>query len=323
MAKNSAAVGLALKADPSEPLRVLVAWSPTNGSSESLEVAAWLARTTPVRLRVLSTFIQPWGGTSLNKTGGKYKKWLREETNAVERAVKDALTERGIDKNAWAKRYSVVVDGADRPQLITDAAQDFNADVILLSPSHSAPKNRVFAGSTADALLHYSPVTLGLTPRRVKLSKHGVTRINFAYTNERGKKTDPALHTAATLAARFGVPLRILAFSPTGLVRAPMNDKLDVAKELTSDWREHSLALLDVARDAVFDAHPELDVTTDIGSGKGWRGAVDSLKWKKGDLMFLGSNPMGAFSRVFIGSTATELLPHLSVPVLVHPVQRP
>ena len=69
----------------------------------------------------------------------------------------------------------------------------------------------------------------------------------------------------------------------------------------------------------VAERFPELPITTEIGTGHGWSGAVDSLKWKKGDLMCLGSSPMGPFERVFIGSTATELLPHVRVPVLVRP----
>ena len=64
---------------------------------------------------------------------------------------------------------------------------------------------------------------------------------------------------------------------------------------------------------------PELDVTSEIGSGAGWGGAVDSLKWKKGDLMLMASTPQGPIARVFLGSTATELLPHIRVPILVHP----
>ncbi|MDU7511104.1 MAG: universal stress protein, partial [Corynebacterium sp.] len=42
-------------------------------------------------------------------------------------------------------------------------------------------------------------------------------------------------------------------------------------------------------------------------------------KWKKGDLMLMASTPQGPIARVFLGSTATELLPHIRVPILVHP----
>ncbi|APT93474.1 universal stress protein [Corynebacterium phocae] len=311
-------LGLENRTDPSQPLRVLAVWDPRNADSESLRVAAWLSHSTRVKVRVVTTFSQPWG----SKQGKKYRAWLRAESQAVETAVRDALETEGIEKSALAKKFSVFVAGSSRAQLLSDAAAKFNADILLLPSSQSAAKNRILAGSTADALLHYSPVTLGLTPRAVKLSKHGISRVNFAYTDETGNADDPALRAAAAFASRLGVALRILAFSPAGLAQTPLNANLDVAKKLTSDWRERSLGLLDVARDITGEAHPELDISAEVGSGSGWRGAVDSLKWKKGDLMVLGSHPMGAFARVFIGSTATELLPHMRVPVLVHPVAR-
>lgn len=273
----------------------------------------------PVEVQVVSTLIHPWGATSLSKLGKKYKKWFKSEAAAVERATKDALLAAGVDKKHWAKKVSVLKEGSNPPLLLTDAADQFGAQLILLNPRSGAPKNRILAGSTADALLHYSPVTVGLPPRDAKLSKHGVTRVNFAYTEEGGRCDDPALLVAARCAEMWDVPLRIVAFSPDGLVSAPMDDRLDVAKKLSAEWREQSLGLLDVARDEILSKHPGLDVSTEVGSGLGWQGAVDSLKWKKGDLMMLGSTPLGPFARVFIGSTATEILPHLHVPVLIHP----
>ena len=302
-----------------EPLRILAVWSPSSNTMDSLRFAAWLGRTTPIEIQVASTLIHPWGQASLSKLGGKYKKWLKEQTDAVAEVTKDALADAGIDKQYWAEEYSILLEGSNRPQLLTDAAARFGADLILLNAHHGASKHRILAGTTADALLHYSPVTVGMPPRHAKLSKHGVTRVSFGYTEEGGTHDDPALHTAARIATRWNVPLRILAFSPDGLVRAPMNDRLDVAKELAQEWREKSLGLLDLARDKVLESYPALEVTAELGSGLGWKGAVDSLKWKKGDLMLLGSTPLGPFTRVFIGSTAKELLPHLKIPVLIHP----
>lgn len=92
-----------------------------------------------------------------------------------------------------------------------------------------------------------------------------------------------------------------------------------MALKLAAEWLEDSLAMLDRARDSIQEKFPDLDVTSEIGSGAGWGGAVDSLKWKKGDLMLMASTPQGPIARVFLGSTATELLPHIRVPILVHP----
>ncbi len=319
MAKKSShpAEGQSSSEDRIPPLRVLVSWSPSSTGTEAIEFAAWLARSTPVQIRVVSTISQPLTVTSLSKLSGSYKQWFKKERATCERTVKQALDGAGVDKDQLDKNVSVLLAGPSRPQLLEQAATDFNAHVILLGANQSAPKGRFFSGSTADALLHYSPLPVGLTPRGIKLSKHGVTRINFAFT-ELGRADDPALRHAACIAQRGGIPLRILAFSAKGLVDVP----LEYSPTFPSDapnWREHSLSLLDRAHDFIAEAFPEISVTTDIGSGHGWSGAVDSLKWKKGDLLCLGSSPMGPIERVFIGSTATELLPHVGVPVLVCP----
>lgn len=302
--------------------RILISWTPASGGTEPIEYAAWLARTTKIEVRVVSAFVQPWHEVSMQKLGGKYHKWFAQEAKACKQAVKSTLQAAGIARDQWNKDYSVLMDGPSKPQLLTQAAEDFEADLVLLGTNQGAAKGRFVAGSTADSLLHHSPIPVGLTPRAVKLSKHGVTRLNFAMTEEQGSNDLPALLDAAQLATQWKVPLRIVVFSSHGLVAAPIHDKLDVALELTSQWREHSLGRLDIAREKVGEQFPDLEIRTEIGSGKGWRAAVDSLKWKKGDLICLGSTPMGAIERVFIGSRATELLPHLSVPIIVWPSRK-
>lgn len=321
MAKKHSSVR-ELLADPSHPLRLLVSWSPQSPGTEVLDFCASLAQSTPVRIRILTTTVQPWGTASLTKLGGKFKKWLRAEAEASEKAAKRALEAAGIERNNWAKRFSVFATGPSHPILVTEAAADFRADLILLSPNQSAPKNKVMAGSSADTLLHFSPVTLGLTPRGLKPSKHGVTQVNFAFTDANSQEDYSALFASAALASRWQVPLRIVVFIPTGISPASLNTKIDVVLESISRLQEEALALLDRARDAVAAEYPEVETLTGLGMGQGWGAAVSSLKWKKGDIMCLGSNPMSPLERVFIGSTATELLPHLSVPVLVHPVVR-
>lgn len=315
-----------LQKDPGAPIRILVSWSPHSTGNEAIEFAAWLGRTMPIQVRVVSTLFQPWGSTSFSKLGGKYKKWFKAEAAACDETVRHELTAAGIDQKYWDKKPSVLVDGPSRPNLLTEMAADFGADAILLGPNQAAPKGRFFAGSTADTLLHYSPVPLGLVPRGIKLSKHGVTRVNFALTdrselggdNDRADNEKNSLLAAAHLADSWNTPLRILAFSANGLFQTPLHDKIDISK-LASEWREDSLSMLDRARDCVLDAFPQLEVTSAIGTGSGWAGAVDALKWKKGDLVCLASVPQGALARVFLGSTATALLPHMRVPVLVRP----
>ena len=194
------------KEDPNDPVRLLVSWSPSSTGTEAIEYAAWLARSTKVCIRVISTISVPRATTVFTKHGGKYKKWFKKEQAECEQSVLAALKAAGVDNSQLDERPSVLLAGPSRPQLLTEMATEFCADAILLGANQSAPKGKFFAGSTADALLHFSPIPLGLTPRDIKLSKHGVTRINFAFT-ERGDSEDPALLHAARLANTWKLPL--------------------------------------------------------------------------------------------------------------------
>lgn len=310
----------------STSLRVLVSCRPEESpggkagkQNESVfEFAAWLARTTDVRVRGVTTFVRPWPSSSISKLGGKYQKWFHNLSTYYTERTTAGFKDAGVPRAHWDEHLSVFADGPSESVLLTQAAEDFGAHLILLGSAAAAPKGRFLAGSTADALLHSSPVPLGLVPRGVRLSKKGVTRVNFAFTSE-NEGPDAGLSYAADLAASWGLPLRILAFSPRGIADSPVSDKLDLSTELSTEWREHTLAMLDRVRDEVLSGSPALQVDSEIGSGWGWNGAIDALKWKKGDLLCLGSHRTDAISRVFVGSETMEIIRNSPVPTIIYP----
>lgn len=297
--------------------RILIAWSPQASGTESIDVAAWIARTTDVELRVATTLLRPWPSPSIAKMGGKYKKWFKKECNALDKTVTSHLTAAGIPESAFADPVSVLLDGTNEPQLLAQAAKKFNASVIVLGSGSAAPKGRFRAGTTADTLLNSSTTPLGLAPRAPKLSKRGITRINFAYVDEH--ISDAAIRAAA-LAENLGAELRILAISPTGLGDALTGKDLHIPTELAHEWRENSFAALDRITDTIHEHHPGITITTDIGSGIGWSGALDAIKWKKGDLLTFASTPTPTLERVLGGSQTAEILKHVQVPVLMLPI---
>jgi hypothetical protein len=46
---------------------------------------------------------------------------------------------------------------------------------------------------------------------------------------------------------------------------------------------------------------------------------MDGLDWHRQDVLIVGSSPTGAFSRIFLGSSAGKIVRHASVPVIVVP----
>ena len=329
--------------DPSpdaDPLRILVAWRPDADGTEALEFAAWLARTTIVQVRVVMTYVRIWPTSSRNKTSSKYKKWHRHQSERYAKKVTSALQEAGLDDEPHVSRIDFFttlagyvhwrltgrrvlgVGDASGMFPIDSQTRDYDADLLVLGTNATAPKGRFRAGSTAETLLHSSPHPVALTPRAVKLSKRGVTRINMAFLESDYTQHTQLLHFAAQLADRWGVPLRLVAFSPMGLTKTSDKISADIARTISDEWHEQALGMLDRARDSVMENVPDLDVSTAIGAGSGWGGAVDALKWKKGDLICLDSVERGPIERVFIGSTEAEFLRHVQAPVLLNPAPR-
>ncbi|MDK8511530.1 universal stress protein [Corynebacterium bovis] len=311
----------ATTADPRSPrpLRILVTWRPESTGTECADYAAWLARTQPVVVRTVTVISRVWSPQPNGRTNSDFERWLAAESTACAASARDALRAAGVPASMIdPDQPSVVeIDHSETTALIS-AAEDFGADLMLLGSHPAAPRGRFRIGSTADALLHCAPLPLGLAPRQPKLSKRGVTRVNCSYVDT--EQSHQALRHAADLAHRWGVPLRLVAFSPRGATMYPTEVSFDESSDMMVEWREQALALLDRGRDRALERHGDLHVLTETGSGYGWSGAMNALKWKKGDLLVLGSSVLGDFNRVFIGPSTNQIVRHSPAPVLISPV---
>lgn len=300
------------------PLRILMAWSPETDADETAQCVAWIARTQPVVVRTATVISRAWSDQPNAQQRDAYDDWVARESKANAAAAQKALFAAGVPASMLDEELpSVVMVDHSETMAIINAAQEFEADILLIGSHPAAPRGRYRIGSTADALLHCSPVPLGLSPRDPRLSKRGVTRVNCAYVDT--EQSHQALRTASDLAARWQVPLRLVAFSPRGATmhptQVPFNDN-----SMMIEWREQALALLDRGRDRALSRHPNLVVHAETGSGYAWSGAINALKWKKGDLLVLGSSALGDFNRVFIGPSTNQILRFSPVPVLLSPV---
>ena len=301
-----------------KPLRVVVGWDAQN--TEAIEFAAWLGRSLPVKVKVLSAVEGTW---KKPLSGKKYKRWFRDRAQEFELQAKRVLKAH-IPRDQWAKDFAELAERTDVAGSLYSCAADFSADMIVLGSRVKTQKSRFRPSSTADELMHSSPVPLGLAPRGVKLSRKGITRVTYALI-ESSKSAQPrdegrfsGLPYAATLACVLGVPLRIIAFSPQ-----EQTDDLSLAAE----WNESTLGLLDRARDQAYGVASAMgptcadnfDVHSFVASGKGWKRSIDSVKWKKGDLLCMGSHPSDQLKRVFVGSREGEFIRFAPVPVIIHP----
>ena len=61
------------------------------------------------------------------------------------------------------------------------------------------------------------------------------------------------------------------------------------------------------------------DVVLQAATGNGWDDAIDAADWLEGDLLGIGTSPVGGIARVFLGSHGSKILRHSPVPFLVLP----
>ncbi|MBV7294323.1 universal stress protein [Corynebacterium sp. TAE3-ERU12] len=297
-------------------LRITVAWRPGGAGQENLTFAAWLAQTCRVEIQFVAIIARGWPLTSLARTSDT-DSWVQELTKSTRKHILKAAKHAGLRKGALADEPVLIYESTSEAAEICRAAEDFNADLIVLGSHHNAPEGHFRAGSAADAMLHYSPKPLAVVPGTPHLSKRGVTRVTCSYIDT--PQSHIALEKAADLARAWEVPLRLVAFTPSGASMYPDAGHFGTADDLMVEWHEQAMGLLDRGRDRAQTRHPDLRIHTEVGSGNGWEGAVASVKWKKGDLMVLGSSTLGPFGRVFIGSSTNQLLRYLTVPTLITP----
>jgi len=296
--------------DSDAPLRVLVAWHPNASGNEALEFAAWLCRTTPTVVRTVTIVVRPW--LTLSKLSSKYEKQLAKEAHRAKAQAKKALTAAGVPEECWDRPVHTLVDGSSQPALLNEQAAEFNASLILFGSQGAAQKGSFRANSTVEALLHSSPYALGLTPRGPKLAKHGVKRLTVAFTSMQPE--EDTLATAVNLATRLDVPMRVLA-----ILREDVDTPTSLQSELQHSSREDALSFLDKLHDEIVDKHQNMSIETELAYGPNVADAMETPRWKKGDLLLIGSTPIGALERVFVGSAAGEILRNIKTPAIVIP----
>lgn len=319
--------------------RILLAWRPGDGApdtagADAAATAAWLARSGPVLVRPVSVIPRVWPeGDGEDHLGRAFGDWAAAESAACLEDAVTALRDAGLPEDSIDTTYragssvpGTPTDGEDvllshsETTALIDAATDFGADCILIGPRNGAPDGRFRAGATADALLHCSPLPVLTAPHAPVLSGHGITRVSCAYVDT--EQSQQALRHASDLAARHRVPLRLVVFSPTGATMYPTRVPLPEGKDarILARWTARAEEIIDRGRRRALERHPELEVQTGVGTGGDWETSVGDLRWKKGDLLVVGSSVLGTFNKVFIGPSTNQILRHSPAPVLVSAV---
>jgi nucleotide-binding universal stress UspA family protein len=292
-------------------VKAVIAYRDSDDTPEALELGAVLRRSTGCDL-VVTAVLPPTSTDTLEdrSTDAEYRGWLDQVARQAEAVARAALDGEGTVEFLRVTSPSVAAG-------LVHAVETTAADALVLGSARAAVQGSLLAGSVATRLLHSSPVPILLAPNGYRPGPG--TRfesLTCAYAGT--EPSHEALAAACDLARRLDAPLWVGTFVPRADTMYPPPVGFDAEDLVAAQLAEQAV---DLQQGAVDFCHQRgvKDVRTFIASGHGWKGALGSVEWDDHDLLVLGSSRLGTLARVFLGSTATKIMRHTPVPILVIP----
>jgi nucleotide-binding universal stress UspA family protein len=290
---------------------VAVGYLAGKGGRSPLYLAAEAAKTLKTSVTVVTVVPRPWMTPSLARVDTEYAQYADQLAANSAKEAQECI--ESIADGLEVSFHKVAHRSASGGLL--EAVEELKSEVLVLGSAADGKLGQVVVGSTADRLLHSSPVPMAISTRGYRGSKAGgLTRITAAYPG-----TPETLHVVervAALAERLNVPMRVVTFAVRGRTMYPPEVGLraedSIVETLAAQARE---TLAQLKKDGVIGKDVELQVVI----GNGWDDALDDADWQDGDLLAIGTSPVGGIARVFLGSRGSKILRHSPVPVLVLP----
>lgn len=275
-----------------------------------LHLAVRAARTLGTSLTVATVVPRPWLTPSLARVDAEYEQWAeRLAADSAEEAARylHDLCD-GIDV-AYLHRAHRSVSGG-----LIEVVEEVGGDVVVLGSLPSGGPGLVVIGTTADWLLHASPVPVAISPRGYRAHAGALTRITCAYAAT--ADSIEVVRRCSETAQRFGVPLRVMTFAVRGKTMYPPEVGFDVEDEILEAWASQAREILaSLKADGVVGE----DVALEVVTGHDWSEALGKADWRDGDILALGTRPRDEIRRVFLGSRSAKIIRESPVPVLVLP----
>lgn len=292
-------------------MTVVVGYLAGKSGTAPLHLAVGAARTLRTSLTVATIVPKPWTTPSPARVDAEYAAWADElaADSAREAQRELAIIDTSLEISYHSHAHRSVSGG------LTEVVTELDADLLVLGSASNGQLGQVVVGSTADRLLHSSPVPMAIAPRGYRGPRGGLlTRITCGYPGT--PESVGVVRRIAELAKRLGVPLRVITFAVRGRTMYPPEVGLHAEDSILAAWESQAAEMLAALRtDGVVDDDVELQVV----SGNDWGQALDDAEWRDGEVLALGTSPRGGIAHVFLGSRGTKILRVSPVPVLVLP----
>lgn len=291
-------------------MTVVVGYLAGKSGTAPLHLALGAARTLRTSLTVATIVPRPWTYPSPARVDAEYAAWADQlAADSAREAQRFFAGEPGVEIVYHSHAHRSVSGG------LVEVVSEFDAELLVLGSSATGQLGQVVVGSTADRLLHSSPVPVAIAPRGYRGPRGGsLTRISCGYPGT--PESVEVVRRISALSERLEVPLRVVTFAVRGRTMYPPEVGLHAEDSILAAWQVQAAGLLEQLRsDRVIGP----DVQVQVLSGNGWDQAFDDADWLDGEILALGTSPRSDIARVFLGSRGTKILRNSPVPVLVLP----
>ncbi|MGC5170139.1 universal stress protein [Microbacterium sp. DT81.1] len=290
----------------------VVGYAPHKHDRSAIELACQLAKSLPQPVVAVSVVPRGWGTPFAAGTDREYEQWAAGEgADSAALAAADLAQHPDIDGSA------VWVAGRSVPQALLEEAAKRDAEILVVASGDDAEPGRIRLTPKTDRLVHSSTVPVAIAPRGHNTS-NGVTRITVAFRDDDASWS--LLTRVAEISTRASARLRVVTFlvRPS---RRPVTSAVSHAETQVIDlWGVQAAS----AQAAAMVHLNSIGVTGDglelaMAEGSDWGEAVTGVEWADGDLMVLGSSSTHRLAQVFLGSSASKIVRHAPVPVVIVP----
>lgn len=280
--------------------RYLVAYAADRRSRDALALAGVLAQTFDAALDVVYIVHEPSTRTSHQPNTADFAAHVREQARQWLEDARDRVP-AGVPVELHLRDAASVATG------LFDATTELGSALIVIG-SGSGSGRPLVASPVVGAVLHASPVPVAMAPR-----KYGIGR-----EDQRG----PLEELACAVGTRPGAQ-QVLeeAVGAVGRVNLPL--RLVSLVDLTGHDRSAGKAARRAAEEALLAAADQVGersvVRTDVGRGKNLKQAAGRIAWNPRSALLVGSSRLAQGRQTFLGTTASRLLAHLPIPMIVVP----
>jgi nucleotide-binding universal stress UspA family protein len=288
--------------------KIIVGVDGSDRSDDALALASSLARRTVAEIELARAY--PYDDTAGHLGDSSRRHHLREDAQQTLDRLR-ALADVSLQITA-----RTIADPSPSRALHTLAERE-GAALIVIGSSHHGAVGRVFAGTTAERLLHGSPCPVAVAPRGFA---HGTSIDRIVVAWDRSAEATAAVIAAVAIARAVGAELRIVEVLDIQWAGTPAIIPGSGAELAAHQPAARARASLDeLIAGLPGDVHVETALV--LGHPVG-----DLIKQSEdADLLVLGSRGYGPRCAVLLGGVSGRVVRRAACPVIVVPrgVERP